>query len=291
LPAVPEVRFVSGAGARAIPFELHNNHIYLRVGVNDSEPLLFILDTGASSLVSRRRAASLGLELRRGGRGYGVGEHSVEAASVEGVSLHLPGVTLSRQSLAAIPLEGLRASLGRPVDGILGYSFFRRFVVEINYASRVINLYPPGGYRHRGRGERIPLIIDEDSGLIFARARIKAPGRAPISGLFEIDSGGGHALILNRPFVERHNLLTPAQRANPVSIGGVVGSSSAVGGLVEVLRLGRTRVDNVSTFFSLAGEGMAASEEFDGNIGNDVLRRFRVVFDYPRRLMILQSAQ
>jgi hypothetical protein len=287
--AAPEVRFVSGDAARGIPFELHNNHIYVRVGVNDPEPLLFILDTGASSIISRRRAESMGLDLRRGERGYGVGEGSVEAASVRGVSWRLPGVTLSRQSAAVLPLESLQASLGRPVDGILGYSFFRRLVVEIDYASRVINLYSPRGYRDRGGGERVPLIIDEDSGLIFARARIELPNRAPVDGLFEIDSGGGHALILNRPFVERHNLLTPAQKANPVSVGGVVGSSSAVRGVVEGLRLGRTRVENVGTFFSLAEEGMLASEEFEGNIGNDVLRRYKVVFDYSRRVMILGS--
>lgn len=287
-PAAPDVRFLSGDAARSIPFELRDNHIYLRVGVNNSEPLLFILDTGASSIISRRCAESLDLEVRGGERGYGVGEDSVEAASVRNVSLHLPGVTLSGQSVAVLPLESLQTSLGRPVDGILGYNFFRRLVVEIDYASRIINLYSPEGYRYRGGGERIPLIVDEDSGLIFTRAQVKPTNRAPLNGLFEIDSGGGHALILNRPFVERHKLLMPAQKAHPVLVGGVVGSSSAVQGMVEGLRLGRARVENVGTFFSLAREGMLASEEFDGNIGNEVLRRYKIVFDYSRRQMILE---
>lgn len=291
VPAVPQVRFVSGNAARGIPFELHNNHIYLRVGVNNSEPLLFILDTGASSLISRQRVASLDLKLRRGERGYGVGENSIEAASVTGVSLHLPGVSLLRQSLASISLESLQASLGRPVDGILGYSFFRRFVVEINYPARNINLFSPRGYRYRGRGERIPLIIDKDSGLIFARAQIKPSSRAPVNGLFEIDSGGGHALILNSPFVEQHKFLTTAQRDNPVSVGGVIGSSNAVQGQVESLLLGSARIEGISTFFSLAKEGVLASEEFDGNIGNDVLRRYKVIFDYSRSLMMLEPNQ
>lgn len=286
----PEVRFVSGRSTRAIPFELHNNHIYLRVRVNDSEPLLFILDSGASTHISRGRAESLGLRLRGGQRATGVGEDSVEASVVEGVSLNLSGVTLSRQSLAAIPFESLQASLGRPVDGILGYSFFSRLVVEVNYAARIINLYSPGGYRYRGRGERIPLIKDTDSGLIFARARIKPLNRASVNGLFEIDSGGGHALILNRPFVERHRLLTPARGANPVFVGGIVGSSRAVRGTVESLRLGRVHIENVSTLFSLATDGLLASEEFEGNIGNDVLRRFKVIFDYSRRMMILEPS-
>jgi len=55
------------------------------------------------------------------------------------------------------------------------------------------------------------------------------------------------------------------------------------------LQVGRNQIENVSTLFSLATDGMLANEEFDGNIGNDFLRRFKVVFDYSRRSMILES--
>src|SRR5918912_695216 len=77
-----EIRFASDTSARDIPFELHNNHIYLHVGVNNSAPLSFILDTGASSAISRQRAESLGSRFRRRERGFGVGENSVEASIV-----------------------------------------------------------------------------------------------------------------------------------------------------------------------------------------------------------------
>ncbi|HEX8264004.1 MAG TPA: retropepsin-like aspartic protease [Pyrinomonadaceae bacterium] len=291
MPVGSEVRFDSGNSARNIPFELHNNHIYLQVKANNSEPLSFILDTGASSVISRKRAASLGLKFSGKEQGFGVGENAVEASFVEGVLLDFSGATLSRQKIAVVALEDLQKSLGRQVDGILGDSFLRRFVVEIDYVSKTINLYSPKSYSYRGKGERVPLIADADSGLIFARATLKLANRAPIKGLFEIDSGGGHALILNSPFVERNNLLTAAQKANVVLLGGIAGSSRAVAGTVENLQLGRSGVENVSAFFSQATDGMLANEEFDGNIGNDILRRFKVVFDYSRRLMILESAK
>lgn len=290
-PVVSEVRFDAGNSARNIPFELHNNHIYLQVKVNNSEPLSFILDTGASSIISRKRAESLGLKFRGKEKGFGVGENAVEASFVEGVSLNLSGATLSRQKLAAVDLEDLQKSLGRTVDDILGYSFFSRFVVEIDYAAKTINLHSPKSFRYKGKGERVPIIVDADSGLIFARAVVKPSNRPPIKGLFEIDSGGGHALILNKPFVERNNLLTAAQKANVVSLGGIVGSSRAVAGTVETLQIGRNSIKNVNTYFSLSTGGMLASEEFDGNIGNDFLRRFKVIFDYSRRSMILESGK
>jgi hypothetical protein len=128
-----------------------------------------------------------------------------------------------------------------------------------------------------------------DGELIFIRARVKPSDRASLRGLFEIDTGGNHALILNKPFVERHNLLTSAQREKSVLVGGIGGSSRVVMGAVENLQLGRRNIDNPSTLFSLATDGMLANGEFDGNIGNDILRRFKIVFNYSRRFMILES--
>ena len=128
-----------------------------------------------------------------------------------------------------------------------------------------------------------------DGELIFIRACVKPSNRASIRGSFEIDSGGNHALFLNKPFVERHSLLAPAQRERSVLVGGIGGSSRVVMGAVENLQLGRRSVDNPSTLFSLATDGMLANGEFDGNIGNDILRRFKIVFDYSRRFMILES--
>ncbi|HEX8161069.1 MAG TPA: retropepsin-like aspartic protease [Pyrinomonadaceae bacterium] len=289
-PVASEVRFDSGDSARGIPFELHNNHIYLRVKVNDSAPLSFILDSGASTIVSRARAESLGLKFNRKEQGFGVGEDAVEASLAEGASLNVSGATLPRQTIAVADLEAVRSFEKRAVDGILGSGFFSSLVVEIDYAAKVINLYAPKRYRYGGKGERIPLVVDEDSGLIFARAVVKPSNRAPIKGLFEIDSGGGHALDLNSPLVEQNNLLTDSQKTNAVAVGGLGGSSRAVAGTVEFLQLGRSnRIKNVKTFFSLATEGMLANAEFDGNIGNDILRRFNVVFDYSRRSLFLEQ--
>ena len=287
MPVVAEVRFDSGDSARNIPFELHNKHIYLQVRINDSGPLSLILDTGASSTISTKRAESLGLKARGRERGFGTGENAIEAAFIKGVTLNLPGATLSGQTIATIDLEDSLKSEGRTVDGVLGSSFFHSFVVEIDYVAKIINLYSPETYRYTGKGERVPIILD--SGLISARATIKPLNRSPIRGLFVIDSGGAHALILNSPFVKRNNLLTEAQRANAVSIGGLGGSSRAVMGPVETLHIGSNRMENVNTFFSLAASGAMANKKFDGNIGNDVLRQFKVIFDYSRRTMILES--
>ncbi|HYY43058.1 MAG TPA: retropepsin-like aspartic protease, partial [Pyrinomonadaceae bacterium] len=56
------LQFTSGQSASRIPFEFISNHIYVRARLNGSEPLWFLLDTGATaSYFDAQRATALGL--------------------------------------------------------------------------------------------------------------------------------------------------------------------------------------------------------------------------------------
>jgi Aspartyl protease len=100
-----DIRFASGKSALAIPLELVDNHIYLRVSVNGSPPLSFILDTGAShTILSLRNAKSFDMRLQKAGEmdsGIGAGTLDVYLVA-DKVSFGLPGVVLSDQTLVAI---------------------------------------------------------------------------------------------------------------------------------------------------------------------------------------------
>lgn len=175
--AASDVRFTSGRSALKIPFRLFNNHIYLRVSVNGSGPLWFVLDTGAPNIIDAKHARALGLKLISGGRGTGSGENEVDVSSAQDISLALPGVTVARQKIGVLSLENLeecsngidvdlQGNISRrsqpmtgdqrqPFDGVLGEQFLRLFVVEIDYAAQLINLYEPRGYKYSGQGERL----------------------------------------------------------------------------------------------------------------------------------------
>jgi len=81
----------------SLPFELYGNLILIRVRVNHSEPLRFILDSGAGvSFLNRTHAVELGLKLDdRGERGnFGIGEGKTKVAIVKGVSFSLGSIDL-----------------------------------------------------------------------------------------------------------------------------------------------------------------------------------------------------
>ena len=307
--AASDVRFTSGRNALKIPFRLYNNHIYLHVAINGSAPLWFVLDTGAVNIIASKHARALGLKLTPAGQAVGNGEKTQDMFSTENVSFALPGVTVTRQKFAVLDFENLeecsneldvdaRGNLTKrqrsrkgderqPFDGVLGDELFRLFVVEIDYAAQVINLYEPKNYEYKGRGEAIPLEVRPR--WVYVRAQFASSQAGKVTGFFMIDTGHMGALLLHRPFVEKNGLLPPDNESTPFELCGIGGGSMSRMGKLESLRLGSLDVKSPVTLFSQAKEGNLISTDYDVVIGNAILRRFKVVFDYSRRVMILDQ--
>jgi C-terminal processing protease CtpA/Prc len=57
---------------------------------------------------------------------------------------------------------------------------------------------------------------------------------------------------------------------------------------IESLRLGQLTIKNPVAAFSRATSGVLAGSVFDGIIGAEILRRFKVIIDYSRQQMILE---
>ena len=273
-----DLQFASGQNASRIPFERVGNFIYLRARLNDSEPLWFLLDSGATaSYFDVERAKALGL-----GRDD----------FAKGVSLDFPGVKLLDQKFLPQRL-GFGIYNGQAVDGLLGYDFISRFVVEIDYVNNTVTLHEPNSYKYSGSGEVVPLtLLEDDSGgkVPLVQVRITQQGRVAIEGKFIADTAVRSAVSFNTPFVDANKLLQFTQPTIQVPLGGgaMVRESLQSVGRVPKIQLGRfTFKKNVAIFFQ-DKQGVVASPEFDGVIGAEILRRFKVIFDYSRRRMILE---
>ncbi len=267
-----------------IPVELNGNLIFLRVRVNGSEPLWFGLDTGASvTVVNTQTAAALGLKLERSGQTMGAGGH-VQSSAVRGVRLDIGGARLENLNVTAIELTSIENAAGRKMDGILGYEFFRRYVVELDYERRFVNLYEPAGFVSGGRGEGLPLTFVNNHPYI--RARVAMPGRAPVEGAFVLDTGASLPLILLDSFVKEKRLAESLTKTLKVTGRGVGGEVAMPVGRTGRLMLASYSLEQPVTSFPQSG--WFAREGAAGNIGGGVLRRFKVTFDYSRSRMFLE---
>ena len=282
----PQVRFVSGKSSLEIPFELSNNLILLQAKVNDSAPLWFIFDTGADSTVIDTELAKT-LRLKPGGKIVGNGgAGAAQAVRFKGVSMRLPNVEIDNQTVYGLPIGFFSSPLGKKISGVIGNDVIKEFVVEVDYAARKINLYKPESYQYSGAGEIFPLMFEEN--LPFVQASVAFEKRAPISGKFEIDSGSTGAVLFNTPFVKKHGLLKSISQLSETRIGGVGGTAQTFLGRVKYTALGRFTLENPVARFSQSTRGDYASPKYDGLIGGEILRRFRTIFDYSRKRMILE---
>ncbi|MBA2703559.1 MAG: aspartyl protease family protein [Blastocatellia bacterium] len=273
-----DLQFASGQSASRIPFERVGNFVYLRARVNDSDPLWFLLDTGATaSYFDAEQAQALGL-----GQGN----------SIKSVSLNFPGVKLLNQNFSLQRL-GFWIYNGHAADGLLGYDFISRFVIEIDYVNNTVSLHEPNSYKYSGSGDVVPLtLLEDDSGgkVPLVSVKIMQQGRAAIEGKFIADTAVRSAVSFNTPFVDANKLLQSAQQTIQVPIGGgaMVRESKQSIGRVPNVQIGQFTFKKPIAIFFQDKQGILASPEFDGVIGNEILRRFKVIFDYSRRQMILE---
>lgn len=121
--------------------------IILACHVNDRGPFTFLVDTGASSTVLAPRLA----------RELGLSGSPIEALGVQG-DLAAETFRLGRFEVAGQVVENMDSgsvdvfdytsqAAGTPIDGIIGYSFLRQFLVVIDYPGRRI-----GFSRGNGKG-------------------------------------------------------------------------------------------------------------------------------------------
>ncbi len=281
--ASPSPRSGTARDTVHIPFRLEGNHVFITARVKGSGPLRLLIDTGFPiSLLDREQARALKLKARGGLKLAGVGGGAVDGVFLEEVTFTLPGLKFSTKAVGAAPLADWGRYSGLRVDGVIGYNFFSRYVVEIDYGASVMRVGEPGGYSYSGAGEAVPLMLAGTDPLI--EAKVLVPGLAPVGGKFVIDTGSEGALHLNERFTKTNNLLSAVRGAIAGNVTGAAGGLRVLTGRVQALRVGPFEIKAPTADFSTGDTG-----DYAGLIGGEILRRFTVILDYPHRRMILEA--
>jgi len=286
----PAIRFSDGAKSVSIDISLFENIIYFPCRVAGVASLDFVLDTGATdvSAIDEKVAEDLGLTLGRTTTGGGAGPEQVRMSDLEGIHLLLPGMEMAGFRIITIPLKRMEPNWGRKKDGLLGGNILGRLVTQIDYANHKVTFHDPGVFEASGKGWVIPLIVQSNT--LFVKAKIVSEGSdVPREGLFLIDTGV-RMTFFNTPFTAKHGLIQSARRTVENIAGfGIGGAVRGIMGRVTSIRIGDLEIERPVVQFSTDTKGIAASSQFDGIIGADILSRFHVTFDYQKQEMILQK--
>jgi len=265
------------AKSTTVPIENRRGHVLVPV-LAGTNTFSFLLDTGYGVTMLRRDHAEA-LQLRRAGRITIVGIAGEEPADMfEAPTFQIGTMEWKTRRLAAMPIEQGRS---RRRDGILGSSFFRSFVVEIDPAAKKLTLHEPTDYTYKGTGEVLPIHFKGSTPIVDAV--VVLTNGAAVNAEFEIDTGCTGGLCVGKPFVEAHQLVPTGRESERRGVGGGARTRS---GHIPKLKLGKLTIENPSADFFL--EGSPVDPPIAGHIGADVLREFKAIFDYSRKQVILE---
>jgi predicted aspartyl protease len=285
-PADREPDFALASDPVTVPIEVvYGGLIFVKVLIND-KPMSFIFDTGAEfTLLNSSRVSKLGLQ-GVGMFATGAGGGDVVVSFVPGVTTKLGGATVSNQVIAAVLLDQLEGPLQRPLDGILGYDFISRFVIEIDYVGQQMRLYDRAKYHHTGAGKPTPITL-EDSTPYFA-ATIEVPGKGDVTGHFVLDTGCLCMVQLFTPFVDEHKLLSAFPDAKQAGYSaGAGGTTNQMTTTIPSLKVGGWMIQKPKTELARDKHGATADPETAGLIGSLVFKQFLLVLDYKAKQVFL----
>jgi Aspartyl protease len=126
-----------------VPFDFSRRIIGIDVTVH-GVPLYVMLDTGVDpSVISIARAELLGLKVDHasGGQASGYGESKsaeIFPATLDGLAIR--GRSFPPVEALAADTTGTSRTIGRDIDGVLGYSFLKDKIVLIDYAAKILTI-------------------------------------------------------------------------------------------------------------------------------------------------------
>lgn len=204
------------------------------------------------------------------------------APTFRGVVLNMGEAKYTPRRIASIGSE--RAESRRRRDGVIGSSFFRQFVVEMDARAQVIRLHSPTNFAYSGRGEVIPFRFRRGDEIPIIEASLVISNE-PIKAEYEIDTGCDSGVCLGAEFVNKHRLLEklPGRSSAKFGIGGSVETKS---GTLPILRVGGLEIEKAQADFFQ--EGSPVDDPMVGHIGMGVLHRYKVTLDYARKQVILE---
>ena len=254
-----------------VPFPDCGSTVLLPVRVNGHAPRLFVLDSGANSIaLDDRLADSLELRPASAGTGTGAGAGAVPYRRYprDSVEFEVAGVRFRSDHTIALDFSNQPGIIGFPVGGVLGSDFFRLVAVEIDYDAHVVRLHDPERFTPPAGAHAIPLAFERR--LPYVTARLTVPGRPARTRRLLVDSGSEDAVD--------DSLLLESRGPLRRTIGGVGSGQTyeVVFGRIVRFELGPFVLENLPS----VAPGVSL-------IGGEVLRRFRVTFDYSRERMFL----
>lgn len=283
----------SGKKSETIKFELSSNLIIIPVEVNGVK-LFFIIDSGISKPILFNLTKSDSLEVKNVSEiflnGLGKGK-PVKVYRSTNNNFKIGKLENRNQHLYVVIDNNIDFSdqLGHPIHGMLGYDFFKDFIVDINYSSKKIKLYDPKKYISRKCKDCETFDLEMINGKPFINASVILENNLISDLKLLIDSGSSDAIWLLEN--KAKNILVPEKHFNDFLGVGLSGPVYGYRSRLDEFNIGNFSLKDAKVAFpdSISMKHINTIAERDGSIGGGVLKRFRLIFNYNSKKIVLKK--
>jgi hypothetical protein len=193
-------------------------------------------------------------------------------------TLTLPGLKVEHLNFHVNDYDVLSSVYGEKVDGIIGYSFFSRYIVKINFDNNMIEVYTPGKIDYPEQGQ---LLHPAFTNLPIQWLSLKDKKRLGFN--FYIDTGAGLCLLMSEKFAKDSAILLKRRKPVITQAEGMGGKLQMRLTIIKEVRIGPYKFRAVPVYLYKDDYNVTSYPYTGGLLGNDLLRRFNMVFNYPNR--------
>jgi predicted aspartyl protease/Flp pilus assembly protein TadD len=279
---------IGGPDRVELPFELVNNRPVIKVRINGSkEQLRFVIDTGAGMCVVATHAAErIGIKaVARGGQARAVGG----AGRFEIVYGFLQSLNIGDAKIDRVPVY-IRQFFNdhEPVDGYIGLSVLGKYLSTVDYGALKMTML---------RGDDRARHVQATTGVVEVPIRTTSSGfwsgEVNLDGMekpanFIIDTGASISVV-SEALAARMGMVKFVQGGR-INVYGAAGLAENIQTLMlpRILLGSHTRRNVYVAVMDMDPINETAGFEQTGIVGGNILRHFRVTFDFGRGVIRLE---
>ncbi len=288
-------QFLGTTTKLSIPFEMVNNLIIIPIEVNGAK-MNFLLDTGVSETIifSLDDAGEVIFNQSQAIKMKGFGKkEDFNAYRCKNNKLAIKNYVDDNHTIYLVLDQEINISsqVGIPVNGIIGYHFFKNNPIKINYSSKRISIFL-GLKKQIEKIEKnylkIPISFFENKPYLQSLITFDNNNESLNSKLL-IDTGNSDALWL---FKERdNNIKIPTKNIDDFLGKGLNGDVFGKRGRIKSFEINKFKIENPITSFpdSVITNSVDLAQNRVGSLGNEILKRFNLVFDYSNNYLYLKK--
>ncbi|MHB1921012.1 MAG: hypothetical protein ACYCOO_02130 [Chitinophagaceae bacterium] len=251
------------------------------------QPLHFIFDSGDEEMVldsswgKRWALTPIGRLPLCGMEDAILRQPVIRAKSLDFGPIHLSNPELFLENLSAFSTQSYR------VDGIIGYGLLRNFVVRINRLRSVLEFYrATEKFNYGSAGQLFPLHMSALTPVITGTLDLKGGQR--LQGAFHLITGGEYGVFFYFPFVRKYQLqkqLPSLGRQEMEDLDSTIAYHQLS---LPFFGIGKYSFHQMPAAYSPKVDDESDGGKIAGAIGNDVLKHFNIIFNYPGKEIFLE---